>query len=45
MYIEAMERELKRLKEGDLAGLRVVYGAFSTNDGELLKRAGEAVRQ
>lgn len=34
IYIEIMERELKRLEDGDLAGLRFVYGAFATQDTE-----------
>lgn len=45
IYIEIMERELKRLEDGDLAGLRFVYGAFATQDTELIRRAGEAVRR
>ena len=44
-YIETMERELERLEGGDLAGLRFVYGAFATQDTNLIRRAGEAVRQ
>lgn len=27
IYIETMERELKRLEDGDLAGIRFVYSA------------------
>lgn len=43
--IETMERELKRLEDGDLAGIRFVYGAFAMQDAELTRRAGEAVRR
>lgn len=45
IYIETMERELKRLEDGDLAGIRFVYGAFATQDAELIRRAGEAARR
>lgn len=45
IYIQTMERELKRLEDGDLAGLRFVYGAFATQDAGLIRRAGEAVRR
>lgn len=45
IYIETMERELERLEGGDLAGLRFVYGSFATQNTELIRRAGETVRQ
>lgn len=38
-----VEEWLEKLESGDITGLRVVYGAFATEDAELIQRAGEAV--
>lgn len=40
-----IEDWLEKLEAGDIAGLRVVYGAFATNDKELIRRAGTAIEQ
>ena len=44
-YLEIMEGEIQKLERGDLGRLRSVYGVFATQDDQLIKRAGEAVRQ
>ena len=44
-YLEMMEGEIEKLESGDLGRLRSVYGAFATQDYQLIKRAGEAVRR
>ena len=44
-YLEIMEGEIEKLERGDLGRLRSVYGVFATQDDQLIKRAGEAVRQ
>ncbi len=36
---------IKKLETGDLSALRVVYSVFAQKDTELMKRAGEAIRQ
>lgn len=42
---EIVENEIKRLKAGDMAGLRTVYCVFALGDEEIMRRAAHVIRQ